>query len=263
MNWSLKTNRRLLTAVTSVISAATGAAVSYAVAYKILEKKFDEELQDQIQAAKVHYQRFYSKPELVAETEDESMPEELASKIREATEEFDGVPVDLVGRALDASRVYEGRDKDDDDDRRAPVINNVFINATAPGEEVLGALLADRDVTKPYIITKEEYFENKPEHDQFAFTYFEGDATLIDDREEFDPIMDIDKVAGDDNLLHFGYGSKDQNVVYIRNEAVKPPMDLAVTRSSGKYSDEVMGEMDDSSPHLQHSKTRKFRLNDD
>lgn len=258
MKWQGNTKLHLV--VCGLLSATASASVAYVVASKVLERKFQEELQVQNQKARELYQAMYSRPNVVeAPLKDEA----LLQGVREATSAYDPAPevVDPIGKALDAARDY-GMEKalEEQEDRPAPVTINVFQNQTPAGEEVLEALLADRDITKPYMLTKREYFENEPDHEQLAFTYWVGDGILVDDREEFNPIDDVDGVAGDDNLLHFGYASGDENIVYIRNEAADPPYDLCVMKSSGKYSTEVLAVPDaDDEPHLAHSQPRRFR----
>lgn len=265
MKWNLKDNTRLLIAASSVISAAIGASVGYVVANKSLEKKFQDQLTTEVEDARAYFQQMYSTPTFVA---DDSDPEDadLLKIVKDTTDEIDGVPKDLVGEALEAMRNYQSSapEAEPGDDRvPAPVIvNNIFTNATPPGEAVLDALLKDRDPNFPYIITKEEFYQNEPDFEQKKFTYWEGDDILVDDQEELNPIDDIERVAGEDNLLRFGYGSGDEHVLYIRNETIDPPMDLHVTRSTGRYADEVMA-MDDDGSHLQHSQPRKFRIKDE
>ena len=242
MNLPEGTGTKLLIIGGMVASAIGGAAGGYLVANQILEKKFEERLEDEIQKAKVFYQEMYSTPDIL---EPEVDPEaEISARIREATDEHDGVPVDLVGQALAAVSSYDptaAEEAEEEAARTTPVIvNNIFTQNVPPGEEVLGALMADRDPSKPYIITKVEFLEGRDDFEQVPFTYWEGDQVLVDDRYEFNPIDNQDYVAGEDNLYRFGYGSGDENVLYIRNEVMDPPMDLHITKSTGKYGEEVM-----------------------
>lgn len=232
-----------------------GAGVGYFVADKILETKYREELQGEIEKARVFYQNLYSREDIVLEAETPAVEEKHLDE-EVVPDLVDAEPKRIVQEAVAAAKKYEGDDEE-------PKDTNIFSNPVPPGSAVLDALLADRDIEKPYIITKEEYLANADEYEQFAFTWFEGDSVLIKDNDEYDPIDKVDEVAGDDNLLHFGYGSEDPEVVYIRNEVANPPFDLYVTRSQGKYTNEVLG-MDeaDRSPYLQHSQ-RRFRLHDD
>lgn len=257
--WTLSPKLQLV--VCGLLSATAGAYAGYVIASKKLEDKYIQISNKEIKEAKSMYQRMYSIPAVV---EEPAQDEDILSKVRTATDTIDGMPVDLVGAALKAMDRYSPTDEEKAaaGERKAPTVINIFTQHTAPGEEVIAALLADRDPATPYIITKEEFYQNDPDNEQIAFTYFEGDGILVDDREEFNPIDNVDRVAGEDNLLHFGYGSGDEHIVYIRNETVDPPMDLCITRSTGKYGDEVMQIGEEDGPSLQHSQKR-FRLHDE
>lgn len=243
-------NPRVVLAAASAFSALAGAAASYVVTMKVMESKFQKQLHDEVQDARAFFQQMYSTPtfvEVPAETE-------KALVVKETQ-------VDRVGAALESLESYQPT-QEDEVDRKPVIVNNIFTNATPPGTEVLAALMATRDPAEPYIITREEFYENEPDFEQQQFTYWEGDDILVDDREEFNPV-DSDQVAGDDNLMRFGYGSGDENVLYVRNETLDPPMDLHITKSSGKYADEVMAiGSEDDTPHLQHSQ-RRFRIRDE
>lgn len=104
---------------------------------------------------------------------------------------------------------------------------------------------ARRNPAFPYVITHDEFMENNYEHPQHSLTYYAGDDVLVDERDEM--IDDIESLIGTDNLTRFGSGSRDPNIVYIRNE--KREADFEVALSKGKFSEEVMGlrHSDDSS----------------
>lgn len=264
MEW--KANPKVWIGVCSVISAAAGAAAGFGVAVKVLEQKFQDQLATEILDAKAYYQEQYSTPTFVAE---EPAPDEasLLQGIREATDFMDRMPVDPVGQALSAQRSYEANEEENqtepgDPRPPAPVVVNIFSNPVPAGEDVLDALQATRDPSEPYIITKEEFYQNDPDHEQKKFTYWEGDDVLVDDQEELNPVEDIERVVGEENLMRFGYGSGDEHVLYVRNETLDPPLDLHITRSTGKYKVEVMA-LDENEPHLRHSQPRKFRTRDE
>lgn len=123
--------------------------------------------------------------------------------------------------------------------------------------------VARRSAEVPYVISEEEFFENADEKEQVSFTYFEGDGVLVDEQDK--PVGDDDHVnslVGADNLLRFGQGTKDKNMVHVRND--KLDMEFEIARSKGKYSVEVLGFDDEDS--LQHSGRRRpqrFRPDDD
>lgn len=265
MRW--RGNRKVWVAALSIASAAAGGAVGFLVARSALEKHYQEQLKTEIDDARVYFQQMYSTPTLIAETPTEE-DEELLEGVREATDENDGMPDDLVGNALSAQRSYRAEYDTEPEDPRVPptpvIVNNIFTNAAPPGDEVLETLKAARDTNFPYIITKEEFYENEPDHEQKKFTYWQGDDILVDDQEELHPIDDVERVAGEDNLANedWSASSGDEHVLYIRNETLDPPLDLHVTRSTGRYAVEVMA-LDDNEPHLHHSIPRRFRTRDE
>ena len=245
MKWVSKETVNLRILVPSGLSVAVlvGFSAGYLVARKIAQNKYRNIADAEIQEAKVYYQNMYSKSPMIFEPE-EKEPEQTGWDDLATPKER------RIAQAVEALEKYNPAEREairatgGPDLRPQPVIvNNIFQTHTPPGEEVMAALLAERDTSRPYIITKEEYYQNDPDHEQRAFTYYEGDDVLVDDQEEYNPIEDTDRVAGDDNLLRFGYGSADENTLYIRNESVDPPFDMCIVRSDGKYGEEVMGFM--------------------
>ena len=85
--------------------------------------------------------------------------------------------------------------------------------------------LRDRDTSVPYLITVDEFMEDREEFDKQAVTYFEGDDSLCDDRDML--IEDIERNIGRDNLEYFGRYSRDSNIVYVRNERISVDFEIA------------------------------------
>lgn len=111
---------------------------------------------------------------------------------------------------------------------------------------------------RPYVISYDEYFAAEKEYDTISLTYYEEDDTLVDEKDS--PISDVDKTIGDESLARFGHGSKDNNVVYVRND--KMESDFEITRSTGSYLVEVLGLDPEPEPNsLKHSNEarRAFR----
>lgn len=112
------------------------------------------------------------------------------------------------------------------------VVHNVFDQPQPNPVE-----LEDRDPTKPYVISYEEFMENGT-RDSITVTYFIGDEVLIDEQE--DVIDDIDSLIGLASLERFGHGSQDDSIVYVRNERLGA--DFEVVRDEGSYVVTVLGE---------------------
>lgn len=117
-----------------------------------------------------------------------------------------------------------------------------------------------RSKDRPYIISHEEYYNNENSWEQADLTYYEGDDVLCDLQDM--PVADPDRIVGEDNLVKFGHGSKDENVVFVRNEQIE--CEFEITKSVGSYTQEVAGFDTETRGELRHSHTpRKFRLQDD
>lgn len=118
--------------------------------------------------------------------------------------------------------------------------------------------VANRTSNRPYVIHREEFFEETEEdlYRQRTLTYYNGDDTLVD--EDNSPIYNYVQVVGD---MKFGHGSGDPNVVYIRNEKLKAEYEILL--DAGLYSMEVLGmSIEDNQKtqgrHIQHSGVKRF-----
>lgn len=101
-----------------------------------------------------------------------------------------------------------------------------------------------------YIIHADEYIQGDYEFKQETVTYYVEDDIMAD--MEDTPIYNYYDRMGE---LKFGHGSKDKNVVYIRNERLN--REWEVLRHHGSYEVEVKGLYNDGG-ELKHS-LRKFR----
>jgi hypothetical protein len=93
------------------------------------------------------------------------------------------------------------------------------------------------DKEKPYIISLEEFMEERTDLDKLTLTYYEGDDVLCDERDV--AILDYEKSIGDEALSKFGHLSKDPNVVYVRNE--KSEADYEIVKDQRSFSEAVLG----------------------
>lgn len=143
-------------------------------------------------------------------------------------------------------------DTDDETGDKVEVAKNVFTDAK-DYEFDMEAELKKRTPEKPYILEHNEFFES--ENQMVTLTWFEGDEVLSDEHDEHVP--DIDRVIGEDNLLRFGYGSGDPNILYVRNE--KMEIDFEVVKNEGKYTEQILGFVQ----HEDRPGPRKFRTYDD
>jgi len=123
---------------------------------------------------------------------------------------------------------------DDENGDRIEIVENVWTDAL-DYEIDEDAEEAKRKRGKPFIIKHDEFFHS--DNQMVTLTWFEGDEVLADEKDEHIP--DIERVIGEDNLLRFGYGSGDPNILYIRNE--KMEIDFEIVKNDGKYTEQVLG----------------------
>lgn len=99
--------------------------------------------------------------------------------------------------------------------------------------------LPDRDPSYPYVITTDEFMDDR-QYQKLATSYFEKDQVLINDDDQ--NILEIDSTIGVRNLEFFGRASDDPNTVYIRNE--RHGTDFEVYRQEGAYFEALASMMD-------------------
>lgn len=129
---------------------------------------------------------------------------------------------------------------------------NVF--AKPDGDWDYEAELSTRNPLNPYILHRDEFMGNEMDYRQETMTYYAGDNVMVDPQDN--PIYNYPDLMGE---LHFGHGSNDPNVVYIRNEGIH--MEWEVLLSTGTYAYEVMGlaAEAEAEDELRHSGPLKFR----
>jgi len=213
----------------SALSLAVGSVTGFFVAKKRLESRYSDIAQQEIAEAKQFYGALYKKEEY-------STPESAMETLHRHHDT-------LAKDAVEALRDYQGVAliQDEKSEEVVSVVTNVFADSGDDNfnyeEEV-----TTRQPDKPYVISQEEFMQNDSSHEQVTVTYYQGDDVLSDERDK--PIEDVDATVGELNLQRFGHGSKDHNIVYVRNERIG--LDLEVVRSKGKYAQEVLGFVEHS-----------------
>lgn len=237
-----------LGALVAGFSALGGAALGAKLAMDKFSDKLREEADEALQAENEKLKAFYKTLHKVEEYE---TPQAALEALHpEATEAAAQAMINYQGMSAQPIDVVE-------------VAKNVFTDSVyIPAEFDYEKEMAQRDPDRPYILTEEEFMEAALSYEQTNFTYYAGDGVLANARDE-EITGDLDKTVGADNLMRFGHGSNDENIVYIRNVLLE--MDVEIARSPGKYSEEVAGFIDDEpATELKHSHSpRKFRHQDD
>lgn len=248
----------------SLVSAALGSVGGYYYAREKLIQKYDAILEEEKEALKQHYLVFKKADEF--ESPEEAVrrliPEQLAKQVPDevSDETLQRVADGLKRQQYDKMYKPTGEPAVKVPDvhkavfepegvlvEPASIFDDVVVKMGDPdevGDEVAGYALGFNDVkdTKPFVISKEDYFENDPENDQVQWIYWAGDQVLMDEARH--PVLDVNQAVGVRNLGQFGNGSGDKRIVYVRNQA--RDMDYEILFHEGKYSEEVAGFVPDA-----------------
>lgn len=133
----------------------------------------------------------------------------------------------------------------------ASVPHNVFAQQNW-GEWDYEVEKRSRDSATPYVIHEEEFHTNELGFNQLSYLYYAGDDTLADI--DLKPLYERHLITGDN--LKFGHGSRDPNVVFIRNEERRE--EYEVTFDPGSHAFDVQG-LEAEGPPIQHSAPPKHR----
>ena len=246
----VKNNPYLLAGV-ALVAASAGAGLGYFIAMKRLEPKYSKIAEEEIRQAKEYYSVLHKGGKF-------STPKDA---VDELITEYKGESVEIE-ETEEGIQVTTTSTEVDNDDNEVEVVKevtrNIFVNGQPIDEDEFDyeSEVANRRDDRPFVITEAEFFENETLCSQETLTYYAGDDVLTDDKDMV--LEDVDDLVGNENLNKFGHGSKDRNLLYIRN--VEKDLEFEIARSQGKFSEEVLGL--DEAPELRHGMMR-FRGGDD
>lgn len=247
----------------SVLSAALSGVAGYTFANKRLSKKYEQLADQEIADAKVFYSSLNEKNQEPYPSPEDILKQKHGADALSALRSYQGTSENSTNDILDSIEEDVLEAQEELEEELHEEIKNIFEEArNQDAPDVTDgfdyqAELARRSGDKPFIITHDEYFESGNDYEQVTLTYFEGDDVLSDERDQ--PVDDTDGTVGDDNLTRFGHGSKDNNIVYVRNTSLE--IDFEIVRSTGRYAKEVLGF--DEIEHSDRPGLRKFRRYDE
>lgn len=158
------------------------------------------------------------------------------------------VPEDIaLDISLDHSEYHKNSERTEEYIR-----SNVF-EQTIDGWNYADAI-ATRSPNRPYVIHRDEFWNEEKGYDQSTLNYYAGDDIMTDSDDT--PIYNYQNTVGE---LLFGLGSGDKNVFFVRNEKLKS--EYEIIRDMDSFSSVVLGMDLDGRSDLKHS-TRKFRLDE-
>jgi len=259
-----------ITAVAAFVGgAAVGTGVTFLVVNKRAQRKWEAIANEEIQNVKDTYKLLRKEPpydnpvtavkayiDRVNELQylSENAEEAAVMAANEAAEEAIDEAEEAVEELKETIDIVEEGHVDEfivtDEEAEAaqsPVVRNIFdeirrrsaeIESTHSPEE-FDALKA-RDASGPFKISTEEFMDDENGFSKITITYFDGDDTLVDEREAVIP--DIDGTVGRDNLHRFGEDSDSKDTVFVRNEKLRT--DFEVVREEGTYTQMVLGLRD-------------------
>ena len=260
----IRTNPALVV-VAGALGVVAGGVGGYFLAKKQLKSFYEDLATQEIEEARVFYRGLNKvnddgevlSPMEVLETCD---PAEAARLIRE----YRGEEVEantIAPNSIEAAKLAQGTPYDDQVDEEIMTrLEKKALQDSAEGFNVFKDSSFDleeekkhRSSKKPYVITHDEYFQAELEYENISLTYYEEDDTLVNENDT--PISDVDVHIGDESIVRFGHGSKDPNIVYVRNDRLQT--DFEVVRSTGSYLVEVLGLTKEEPNSLKHSDNRR------
>lgn len=139
------------------------------------------------------------------------------------------------------------------DDEPEIITHNVFAGTDDDWDH--DEEMKDRSEDKPYILHKDEFYENEKEYTQVTLTYYAGDNIIATEDNQI--VYNHEDVTGP---LRFGHGSGDMNLLFVRND--KSKAEYEIVRHEGLFTTEVLGlEIEDNARagDLRHDRMSKFR----
>lgn len=206
---------------------ALGVGGGYYYAFKKFYASYEAVLEQEIQKTKEFYSNLYK--------EEYPTPADAADSL---------IPSEELTAATVALRKYAGITvKPENLEDQGSVLQDVVPQVTVEERNVFDEVQHTidpslRDLSKPYVVTLDEYMEHPQGHDTVELTYYSGDNVLGDDNDE--PVEDVEGLVGLDNISKFGLSDPDQpHILMVRNE--KKKLDIEVAWSEGKFAHEVLG----------------------
>lgn len=234
--------------VAGIVSLVSGLVGGGLMTYAFLEAKLTAEFEERLAQEVAGEINFYTiqKPALdsLIVNVDESV-EDVVVNVAGWKRDLDNIRSEMGYTSVDSPP--EGEKPDDD---LTQIGHNVFTNANPEDYFDVIEEAKTRTVEVPYVIDFDEWSSSDLEKTSLVF--FDEDGVLADERGAVD-----NDIVGEHNLLRFGHGSRDNNVVYVRNEALDS--EFEVVRNPGSFAEVVLGHQS-----LRHSSgLRRFRDSDE
>jgi hypothetical protein len=223
-----------------------GCGLTFYLTKRYYKKKYEELATIEIAEAKAFYAKL-NKADVYATPE--SAAEALSKKGQEAVEaltQYQGDVSSLTSEEVGRNVVVA--------EQTTVERKNVFaaVKTDEDWDQDQEESMRDAHPDNPHILHQDEYMAGDLDYQQVTLTYYAEDDVLVDEREQ--PIEDIERTVGEDNLTRFGHGSRDNRILYVRNNRIQ--MDFEIVKNESSYAREVAGfiQHEDMRPKIQ-----KFR----
>lgn len=239
LNGTTRKQQIIVLVAVGVVAVATGAVISHYVTKKVMRTKFEMLNEQELEATR----EFYANREHIEIRADIEVPdpEEVLAATKaagitdyHAISKKDKADSTESNEFLTSQAAQPGLADLVEKGKVAAVQKNAFDADQIP----FWTAQNDKAIAEgePFVISKEDFFENESEWTQLSYTFFEEDGVLADEREN--PVTDLE-VVGTVNMARFGFLSEDVNTVYVTSP--KHEIQIEVTRSTGSYAAEVHG----------------------
>ncbi|HEY2455624.1 MAG TPA: hypothetical protein VGI71_24015 [Scandinavium sp.] len=213
-----------------------GGAAGYLLCRHHLRAAMDRRLDEEVARIKSHYndksKAFlqtgspFIGPHSGVHIEDEELP----------TVGGDSVPDTAPGEPATTPHPLEGFPDEEELAAAAVLVEEQLVQQNA------FANAAQHKPKKPYRISRSVFSESPVGTQQLAITYYAGDKTLVDDKDE--PVLEVSRIVGALTPLSFGGISEDPHICYVRNEELE--VDFEITLDARSYADAVLNYGDPS-----------------
>lgn len=214
---------------------ALGATTGALVAIKLLEDHYAALADEEIASAKENLR--HKVDELAKKYSTKTWEETAAEKVAEAQIEQIEEEVNNYSKL---TRNYKMLEKPALDELAIPY-HDEEDNIIEEDEDMMEAesknnAIKEVENDEPYLITVDEFSDEKADYDKITLWYYQEDDTLADDNEEI--VDDYARMIGEDTLGLFDNIHEDRTI-YIRNENQSADYEIICLAKS--YSVEVLG----------------------
>ena len=226
--------------LTKILIGVGSGAISSLGTWLITREVYSKKMEETVAQEITKFKADYNKRQFGAKATVKPKLEKVAEKARVeiAEEEFLDIlgankykpdPERNLAAELQADQIAQEEAEADDEDEEEPFEEYIWEGTSESDAQDI------RD--EPYVIDFDEWSESPNGTEQISLIFYDGDEVLAD--EHGTVIHNPRPIIGSDALDSFGKGSRDANVVYIRNP--KTGVDYEIYQNMGTYSEEVHG----------------------